>query len=417
MNIHRSDRVIFHADLDCFYASVACQENPRLKGKCVAVCGDVENRHGIILAKSYPAKKYGIKTGEAIWEAKEKCPELILVKADYRAYKYYSNLVRNIYLRYSDCVESFGMDENWIDVTESIPLYGGSDKIAESIQREVLEETGLSVSIGIGWNKVIAKFASDYRKPFGITSILDERSFKKLFWSSPVEDLLYVGRKTKIKYNKWGIFTIGDLANDEHFIKNHGNKVDGIIQLWAQGFCADNALADFEDPVKSVGNSITTPKDLLNLGDCALVYQVLCESVATRLKRIGKQGCVITIYLRSSDLTGFSKQMKIDNYTNISSEILSVAMGLVKESYDFEQPLRSIGVKVSSLRDEDSIIQADLFGVEEKRRESKILDKTIDDIREKYGYNIIKRCCLLKDKELTGFNPLVDNTVHPVSVF
>lgn len=408
--------MILHCDLDCFYASVAMQENPELKGKCVAVCGDVSKRHGIILAKSYPAKKYGIKTGMAIWEAKQLCPELILVPANFAQYKYYSELVRNIYCRYTDQVEAFGLDENWVDITGSLHLFEKTPyDLAKRIQNEILQETGLTVSIGIGWNKIIAKFGSDYKKPYGITNITEE-NFQDIFWNAPVEDLLYVGRKTEVKLKRWGINTIGDLARDEHgLVERHGGKIGRMLIWWARGFDATPVASIYapETPPKSVGNSITTPKDIVDFRDCQLVLQVLAEAIATRLKRQHLKGKVISVYVRNSELKSAGKQRKVNVWVDTREQILQVAYELVNEIYDFELPLRSVGISVSSLTASDVYMQEDIFRDIANYEEEYKLDQTIDNIRRKFGSDKVMRCSVLCDRELTDFNPL-SHDVHPV---
>lgn len=413
----KDKRIIFHIDLDCFYASVEIQKNPALKGLPVAVAGDVEKRHGIILAKSYEAKKYGIKTGEALWQAKEKCCDLILVPADFHAYQCYSNLVRNIYFQYTDKVEAFGLDENWLDVTSTLHLFGDDPYLlAKKIQIEVLEKTGLTCSIGIGWNKIVAKFGSDKKKPFGITYI-HELNYRNIFWNSPVEDLLYVGRKTKEKMNKWGIYTIGDLAMDRNnLVAKYGGKIGRMLIMWAKGYDSTlvGCLYEPERACKSVGNSITTCKDIVGFEDAKIVFQVLCESVATRLKELKMEGDVICINVRNSKLHSFSKQHKLSTRTNISSVILSEVLRILQESYDFQSPLRSIGVSVSHLSfQNESYIQYDLFDDVNEREKERAVDVVMDRIREKFGYESIKKCSILLDRELTGFNPL-SHTVHPI---
>lgn len=410
------ERVIFHVDLDCFYASVEMQEDPSLKGKCVAVCGDVEKRHGIILAKSYPAKKYGIKTGEAAWEAKQKCPNLVLVNAHFDLYEYYSSIVTRIYRRYSDLVEPFGLDENWIDVTGSLSYFGLSPfQLAKQIQDEILFESGLTASIGIGWNKIIAKFASDYKKPFGITEI-NRENFETIFWQAPAEDLMYVGRKTAIKFKSWGINTIGDIAADRNgIITAYGGKIGRMLICWAKGY-DDTPVGCFFDPnepCKSVGNSITAPKDIYTYKDAEIVLQVLSESVATRLKQINKIGSVISMGFRNSQLKGLQRQRKIHEPTNIAKEILNMGMILLKENWYEDIPLRSLGISVSGLKEDADVFQVDLFEDHIGRAEEKKIDETIDTIRNRYGHNKVKRCSLLLDEELTDFNPLT-HTIHPV---
>lgn len=409
-------RTIFHCDLDCFYASVHMAENPDLKGKTVAVCGDIEKRHGIILAKSYPAKDYGIKTGMAIWEAQSLCPDLILINADFELYKFYSKEVRKIYCRYTDMVEAFGLDENWLDITASYHLFEETPlALAQRIQFEVQNELGLSVSIGIGWNKILSKFGSDYQKPTGITYITEE-SIRNVFWPAPVEELLYVGRKTKIKLNNWGIYTIGDLAKDQNnLVARYGGKIGNMLIWWARGYDSTPVESIYSpgEPPKSVGNSITAPKDMLNLEDAKLVLYVLCESVATRLKEQNLKGRVISVNWRDIELNGFGKQRKISSYVDTSEEIWTIATDILKNAYDFSNPLRSIGVSVSDLSNKCVYIQKDLFQNDEKIQMNRKIDIAIDEIRNRFGHDKVMKASMLIDKELTEFNPLTHD-IHPV---
>jgi len=417
-NYMKKQRIIFHIDLDCFYASVEMNENPQLKKKCVAVCGDVEKRHGIILSKSYAAKAAGVKTGEAVWQAKSKCPDLILVQAKFDSYLRYSEMVRRIYDRYTDKIEPFGLDECWLDVTGScFYLQLSPLAMAYKIQAEIKSETGLDASIGIGWNKIIAKFGSDKGKPFGITYI-HEDNYKDLFWQAPVEELLYVGRATKKKFNNFGIFTIGELAEDRYQqVEKYGGKIGRMLVEWARGNDDTPVSSPYEtqEPCKSVGNSITTPQDIRNSEELISVLLVLSESVATRLKRLGMNGSVISVYLRDSKLQCAQQQRKIKQ-TNIAREVCAVASELALNLWDQQIPLRSVGVSVSDLEEEKSAIQLDLFDDYSIREEEKELDKTIDKIREKYGFDKIGRLIVYKNRGLTNFNPL-SHTIHPVSYF
>ncbi len=414
-------RSILHIDLDCFYASVEMMLNPQLKGKCVAVVGDPEKRHGIVLAKSYEAKAYGVKTAEPIWEAKQKCPSLILVPARFFKYIEYSQKVRQIFLRYSDELESFGLDECWLDITGSLSYFKMSAyEIAQKIQQEVMDELALSCSIGISWNKVIAKFASDYKKPYGIVEV-NHDNFEEIFWQAPIEELLYVGHKTKIKYNKWGMYTIGDLAKDTHFIKNFGYKVDRILQTWAQGYDDTKVHGMFEEAIleKSIGNSMTTPKDMQSMQDVSIVMWTLAESIGIRLRNKQRQGKVIAITLRDSALQSFTRRFTLSYATNITEEIHREAMALVKANYNFAlQPaLRSVGISVSGLNKEKAFAQYDIFNEEQQRKKKRDLDHTIDCIRDKYGYFKVQRCVSLLDDDFGKHNLAKDHVIFPEAVF
>lgn len=414
-------RSIFHIDLDCFYASVEMMLNPDLKGKCVAVAGDPQKRHGIILAKSYEAKAYGVKTAEAIWQAKQKCPHLILLPARFSMYMEYSQKVRAILLRYSDQLETFGLDECWLDVSGSLSYFKMSAyEMACEIQRVVMEELDLSVSIGIGWNKVIAKFASDYKKPYGIVEI-NEMNFQEIFWPAPIESLLYVGYKTKKKYQKWGMYTIGDLAKDTHFIKHFGYKVDRILQLWAQGYDDTSVHGIFAEAIeeKSIGNSMTPSRDMATMQDANVVMWTLAESVGIRMRHKGRQGKVVAITLRDVHLQSYTRRITLEHATNCTEEIHQQAMLLVQANHCFikQGALRSIGLCVSGLCKESVVDQLDLFGEAQKRKKQQELNQTIDQIRDKYGYFKIQRCIALTDKDLGQQDLSNDHLVFPIGVF
>ena len=256
-------RVILHCDMNNFYASVECMLNPELKNKPVAVCGSVEERHGIVLAKNYAAKAFGVSTGEAIWQAKQKCRNLVVVPPHFEEYIKYSKLARNVYQRYTDQVESYGIDECWLDVTGSSSLKGDGLLIAQEISRRMKSELGITVSVGVSLNKIFAKLGSDYKKPDAITTMY-KSEYKQKAWSLPVADLLYVGKSTNRKLALFGIKTIGDLARaDEDVLNSHLGKMGSILWSFANGY--DDSPVKLENthaPIKSVGNSTTTPKDL-----------------------------------------------------------------------------------------------------------------------------------------------------------
>lgn len=411
-------KMILHCDINHCYAQIEEMKFPDLRNVPMAVGGDSKKRHGIILAKNDLAKKYKIKTGETIFEALQKCPELLIIPPHYEEYIYYTEKVKEIYYRYSDKVESFGLDEAWIDVTNSFLLFKNGREIAEEIQRKVFEEIGLTISIGISFNKIFAKFGSDLIKPNGIVEITPE-NFKEKVWPCPVEDLIYVGKATKRKLNFLLIETVGDLAKCEvQVLKKELGKMGEIIWQFANGKDeAEVITTDFKDRIKSVGNSTTMPKDVTNKQEAKIVLNVLCESVAARLKEKHLQGRVISLSVRNQDMFSFIRQKKLSFSTNLVSEILDVSMQLLVENVTFENPIRSFGVSVSGLESEFEFIQFDLFQSQEKRWKQKKMDLTIDQIRDKYGYYKIKKCNMLLDETLSGFNPKKENVIHPIGYF
>lgn len=387
------DKVILHCDLNNFYASVECILHPELKGKAVAVCGDPEKRHGIVLAKSEKAKFAGVKTGEPIWQAKQKCPDLTVVPPTYGEYVKYSKIVREIYTRYTSEVESFGLDECWLDVTGSRKLFGSGEEIAESIRRTVKEETGgLTVSIGVSFTKVFAKLGSDLKKPDAI-SVISPENYQKVAWELDVGEMLFIGRATREKLRVLNINTIGDLARaDDGMIMRIFGK-NGLKML-------ENARGTGDEPVKcyterhipeSIGNGTTTSEDITNARDAERVIYALSEMIAFRLRSGGFKGESVGISLRDASLAHVSKQGKLPAVTDVASTIARSAVKLMDSIYDFSamRPLRSITVCVFKLSGAGDYAQSSLFESEDSR--SAELDRRIDKLRSKFGYNVVKR--------------------------
>ena len=322
-------RTILHVDLNNFYASVECLYHPELRGKPVAVSGDVENRHGIILAKNQLAKAAGVKTGEAIWQAKGKCPGLICLPPDYRKYLRFSRLTRKIYADYTDKIESFGIDENWLDVSGSAALFGDGPKIAGEIRRRIREEMGVTASVGVSWNKIFAKLGSDMKKP-DATTVITEENFRDIVWPLPVEELLYVGRSTKNKLNNRAVFTIGDLAaRDVHLLKLALGVWGETLWTFANGLdAAPVAQSGEESFIKSVGNSTTTPRDMVNIEDVKMIVYVLAESVAARLRRHGLKCRTVAVHIRNNELYSFERQGKLPAPSFLAQDIAGKALEL-----------------------------------------------------------------------------------------
>lgn len=410
-------RIILHSDCNCFYASVECALNPALKGKPVAVSGNPEKRHGIILAKSEEAKKFGVKTGEAIWQAKKKCPQLITLPPNFSKYVEYSKSVKEIYYKYTDMVESFGLDEAWLDVTGSTRLFGNGYKIAQKIRSRIKKELDITVSIGVSYNKIFAKLGSDYKKPDAVT-LINKSNYKHMVWSLPAEDLLYVGSATKKKLNSLGIFTIGQIANTPvDILKKNLGKWGQMLHSFANGNDTSTvALYGETSPVKSIGNSTTSPRDLKDITDVKIIMGVLADSVARRMREQGLSCMLISITVRDNSLCSFTRQKKLLSYTDITSEILSTALALFKESYSWKKPIRSLGLSVSELTCKDSGTQLSLFEDNKKRLRQESLDKTTDALKNRFGNFIINPAVMLKDTTLSGFNPKADHTIHPVAL-
>lgn len=410
---YKSDRVILHSDCNGFYASVECLHNPSIRNKPVAVSGDAENRHGIILAKNEIAKKYHIKTGEAIWQAKQKCPELITVPPHFELYRRFSKMAKRIYSDYTDLIEPFGLDESWLDVTHTISKSGF--EIADEIRRRVKEELGITVSIGVSFNKIFAKFGSDYKKPDAITMITRE-NYKNIVWNSPAEDLLYVGRATKKKLNRIGIYSIGDIANSSiELLRSHLGKWGDLIYGFANGYDS-SPVAHMNDnsEVKSIGNSTTTPRDMKTFEDVKVVMYVLCDSVCRRMREQGFMARTVGINVRDNELNTFTRQCTMDDYSNLTREITKSALELFRRNYKMQRPLRSIGVSVTDFVHDNIPHQISILNNEKRLIQNEQLDKTLDVLKKRFGNYIVRPAVLLADKGLSGFNPKDDHTIHPV---
>ena len=393
-------RTILHIDLNNCFASIESISNPEYKQIPFAVGGDEEMRHGIILAKNDIAKKFGIKTGEPLVSACQKCPELKVVKPHYELYDYYCSQVRSLYSEYTDQVEPFGMDECWLDTTGSASLFGNGLKIAQEIRRRVKREFSLTVSIGVSYNKIFAKLGSDYKKPDAVTLITPD-NYREIVWNLPVEDLLFVGRATKAKLNRAGIRTIGQLANtSENFLVSMFGKNGRMLYSYANGFDETPVRRLTEaETIKSIGNSTTTPRDMKNEADVNLIFNLLSEQVCKRLRNHNLKGSVVQIHLRSSDLFSFERQMKLPKPTDVSGEVCSAAMELLRANYNFSQPLRSVGVRVCDLSDADSPRQLSLFAEENDEKQRRI-ELTKDAINDRFGNYSICRAVIMSDKTL-----------------
>ena len=405
-------RAILHVDLNNFYASVEIKLNPLLHGKDVAVTGSVENRHGIVLAKSESAKKLGVKTGMTIREALKLCPNLITVEAKHDKYLAYSALVKNIYRRYTNFIEPFGIDECWLDVTSSIKMFGSARKIAEEIRESVKKELGLTVSIGVSFNKVFAKLGSDYKKPDAVT-IIDEENYKKIVWELPIDNLLFVGRSTALKLNKINVKTIGDLAIlDRDFVVNKFGKWGRTLHEFALG--QDNSLVNKDeegDEIKSVGNSITSYRDLVCDDDVKIVFRILSESVSSRVINSNMGNAkTLAIFVRDSELNSITRQATLPYPTALPEDFEHLAFNLFKKFYPSNFMIRTLGVSVSGFTKNSE--QITIFdGGREKFNK---LNDAIGQIKDKYGNKSMVKGIVLKDKKLLKEDPEEEHVVHPI---
>lgn len=395
------ERTILHSDMNCFYASVEMMLDPSLRGKAVAVCGSTENRHGIVLAKSELAKKAGVKTGMVNWEARQRCPDLIMVKPQYEQYLKYSELARNIYQRYTDQVEPYGMDECWLDVGGSRSVCGSGMEIAESIRQTVKEELGLTVSIGVSFNKMFAKLGSDMKKPDAITEIR-KAAFKEKIWPLPASDLLFVGRATTAKLEQYGITTIGGIANaDPQFLK----RLLGVngLGLWRSAAGLDDSPVmhkDFVSPIKSVGHGITCTADLENEDEVWKVMLELSQDIGHRLRIHKLKASGVQISIRSNDLGFRQYQAPLTLSTQSPSVIAHKAIQIFRDNYRWIMPVRALTVRAIKLRPKNEPEQIDLFTDMRQLERLDRLDDCIEDIRRRFGKRAVFQACLLGDLKM-----------------
>ena len=375
------ERVILHSDMNSFYASVEMMLDPRLKGKPIAVCGATEERHGIVLAKSDLAKKAGVKTGMVNWEAKQLCPNLILVPPQYDQYLYYSKKAHAIYQKYTPLVEPFGMDECWLDVTDS-SHFGSGRQIAEQIRQTCREELGLTVSIGVSFNKIFAKLGSDLKKPDAVTEISQE-DFREKVWPLDASELIYVGRATEKKLAKYGIHTVGELAAVPPDILRHWFGVRGI-DLWRYANGADTSRVmhkDFVSPVKSIGHGITCTADLENNDEVFRVILELAQDVGHRLRIHDLEAQGVQVYVRGNDLLGAQYQCRLPCRTQLPSEIAAAGFNLFASRFEWGTKVRAVCVRAINLCSKNDPDQLNCF-IDTTKRDKRIkLEDTVEELR------------------------------------
>lgn len=378
----------------------------------------MEKRHGIVLTANGIAAGFGVKTAQPLWQAVEKCPSLVVVPPNYPLYVRFSNMARKIYSDYTDMVESFGLDECWLDVTDSVSGIDEGAALAEKIRQRIKDELGITVSIGVSWNKVYAKLGSDYKKPDAVT-VFSKENYKEKIFPLPCRDLLYVGPATEKKLKARGIFTIGDIANaGPEFLCSFLGKNGYMLHTFACG--TENSKVrniDHQRNIKSVGNSVTAPRDLVTVKDIRLTFTVLSESVARRLRDQGLRCSSVSISVRDSSLQTFSKQTRLSSPTACAQMLTSTAMKLF--CTDMAEPfaVRSVGICASELCSEDMAIQFDLFGEAQKTEKIQRLEKTVDVLKFRFGNDCVKKASMLSDITLTDFDPYEDHTVHPEGWF
>ncbi len=391
------DRVILHSDFNCFYASVETALHPEYRGQPIAVCGSTEERHGIVLAKSEPAKRAGVKTGMTNAEALSLCPGLLIVPPHFEVYAKFSRMARKIYARYTDLIEPFGMDECWLDVTGSTRLFGSGEEIAENIRRTIREELGLTVSVGVSFNKVFAKLASDLKKPDAV-SVVSRENFRDMLYPLPVSALLYVGRATLGRLNVWGIRTIGDLAATDPALLRELLGVNGL-SLWNAANGLDSSpVAHMDDrtPAKSLSHGVTCSADLTDADAVRHVILELSQSLTGRLRDEKMSALGVELYVKNSDLGGERFSTRLPEPTQSPSAITRAADEIFRKNYRWRKNVRAVTVALTPLCPEDQPFQPDLFRDEAAIAKRDKMDGTVDVIRRKFGSRSILPAELLR---------------------
>ena len=412
-------RSVLHIDMNACYASIECLYDPSIRNLPVAVGGDVEARHGIILAKNQIAKCFGVKTGEALWQAKQKCPELHIVPPHFDRYLRFSRMAREIYADYTDLVEPFGLDEVWCDVTGTQKLRErGMEALANEIRERVKFELGITVSVGASWNKIFAKLGSDYKKPDAVTVFTPE-NYRDKVWPLPASDLLGVGRATERKLALRGIHTIGDIAAaPPSMLRGFLGKWGLILHDFATGYdTSPVARAGDEAVIKSIGNSTTTPRDLCCDEDTGIVYWMLCESVAERMRESGFLCRGVQVHIRDNELESFERQLKLESPTCLASVLHEAAMRLLRENWDWHKPLRSIGVRATDLLPASTPVQCSIFEDSERQEKRERLERSVDDLRRRFGHYCVGRAVCVSDPTLRNISPKDEHVIHPVGYF
>uniref|UniRef100_UPI00402ACB0A DNA polymerase IV n=1 Tax=[Ruminococcus] torques TaxID=33039 RepID=UPI00402ACB0A len=410
------ERVILHSDLNNFYASVECLYHPEYRGKPIAVLGDPEARHGVVLAKNYEAKSHDVKTGDPMWMANQKCPDIIFVPPHYDLYMKHSKLVREIYAEYTDKVEPYGLDECWLDVTGSTMLFGSGQEIADKLRERIKFELGVSVSVGVSFNKIFAKLGSDMKKPDATTVIESER-FKEIVWPLPVKELLYVGRATHNKLRRKGIFTIGDLAdtNPEN-LRFWLGKMGVVLWQFANGLdTSPVSNIGAKSMIKTVGNSTTAPRDLISNEDIKITLMVLSESVSARLWEYGFICRTVQIGIRDNELNWIERQGKLEIPNRTAKSIFELAFSLFKKHTN-GKPIRSLSVRACDLEPIDHVQLSLLPDVSQLQKQEE-LEAAMDDLRNRFGHFSVQKGLMLADKELSSLDPKNDHIIHPMSFF
>ncbi len=395
------ERIIIHSDMNSCYASIECSLNPELKGKPVAVGGSVEDRHGIILAKTAEAKNFGVTTGEPIWQAEKKCPGLIIVPPHFDIYAKYSALAREIYRRYTDKIEPMGLDEAWCDITGSILLFGSVENITDGIREAFKNELGITVSIGVSYNKIFAKLGSDLAGIDEVVTITKE-NYKDIVWPLSVGSIMGVGRNTAKKLQSYGIRTVGDLANtDSHWLKLTFGVVGEDMWRYANGYDNSRVMPDgYAREIKSIGHGVTCREDLTNDEEVWLAFLQLSQDVSKRLKKEKLSATAVQISVRDTFLMTRQFQCETGYPTQSAMDISKTALKLFKENYSWVSNVRALSVRAINLCDEDAPMQLDLSGEYKQHDRQKIIDDTTLALREKFGSDALFNCSVMMESKM-----------------
>lgn len=381
------DRTILHCDMDGFYASVELLEHPELRNKPMAVCGNPENRHGIILAKNALAKRAGVVTAETVWQAKKKCPDLQLVPPHHHKYKEHSLMINDIYQQFTDRVEPFSIDESWLDVSASLKLFGTGKQIADQLREKIKNELNLTLSVGVSFNKIFAKMGSDYNKPDG-TTVISRDNYQEILWPMNVRKMFFVGSATADKLNKSGIQTIGDLARtDQQLLNALLGKQGNMLYEYANGFDdSPVCLYNEREKIKSVGNGTTFRRNLQGLEDIKVAVAALSDTVASRLRKYQMKGFGVKVDIKDPKFKVISRQKQLEAPTNLAEVIFQQAIEIIKASWKLRDPIRMLTITAINLCDENESEQLSLFDLNSNSRENgEKVERAIDDIRAKFG--------------------------------
>lgn len=388
------DRVILHCDCNSFYASVELLEHPELRDLPVAVGHEDGSRHGVILAKNEPAKRLGIKTAQTVWQARRLCPSLILLPPHHEKYRQMSRQINQIYGEYTDLVEPFSVDESWLDMTGSLHLFAaGGGALADQLRARVRRELGITISVGVSYNKVFAKLGSDYKKP-DATTVIPRGAEQKILWPLPVENMLFVGASASARLRRLGICTIGDLAAaDEAMLIGVLGKLGATLRQYAAGLDDAPVRRQGEsEPVKSIGNGLTFRRDLVGTEDIRVGVGYLTEEVAARLRRAGLRSTAVGVTIKDPALHSISRQKQLSDATDLALELSDAALSLIFSNWDLRKPIRALTVTAFGLTDQPTARQTSLFDdpqEQPRRKKRERLEQTLDVLRERFGSDAV----------------------------